>query len=919
MLKKSLFPLALSSACLAFVVSPAKAADPDAVPVEQIVISPAMVSAPGQATGLFDEQDMGENPKMLAPKTDWEPSGKAPLSFVIDLGSEEHLGKIMFWDLNGHGDIVVSAGSEGNWNELLVEDGVGFKRWKIHQGLDTRTRYLKVERLSDGGNFGEMLVYAYTPEGSQQVAQMKAHAARLEAMTEQAIAEKDKRPVVETGTLFGALPLVDEIKPGLETSHSFTQVPEGVSRVETILNKPVRVLPNEGEESKYFAYKLGEGKYLEPGKAYLLTVEFPDNAPRSFHVANRGGDMTRGIKTGRALGDTIFNYTNNNLESLNIPLSNEFKIFQQLFWLNDAYDDIKQDRGAKERWFSPVGGFDVIIGQPGAEQAPLSQGAAIASIRLFEVPNPEQFNVALNFPEGLPRRHLFYREEMADGVINSAKAEERSVTNPTDWYVYHMRLMNFLGMNTFSKDLLEFGHVQHWDVENPSWYNVHKFPHVWEEVVEAATEYGLDILPYYEYAGSTGRQGRGRLGQKHILPLNGDNYTHVRWTEKNQADFTDPDTWTEFKRILDLTVLRFKDQGEFVGIWLRPRVSQMPMSFSDATLARFAEETGREPMTRKDLEGDEATLDAYYTWWFDKRKDFLIKIRDYLAENGIGETGGPDVFLTAVHTEPAPNLKARGDQRTLVTDDPELWKTIAASDEMYANFNVVDVEDVARNQLYLDVITSPTRTWGNWEWHHAAPHSDPQNYQDTEGVMLTYSFNRLYTLNDPEAMATFRGPSGLAMIRHYPLNEHTLNHITGYYVCDFERVGTYQMMPEALAVAYGDPWFLGYTGGHIFNRGFPSYARRFNANYLALPALPSELVADAASDEAVVVRKIETPDKGTYLAIVNTGFEPLKSVRIQLPDSGKLVTPADGRVLSQSASSTTVDLDAFELLALHIQ
>ncbi|WOO43278.1 hypothetical protein [Rubellicoccus peritrichatus] len=888
----------------------------------QIVITPEMVSPGKQASGLFDEQGIGENPFMLAAKTEWNSGTKAPQEFIVDLGSERHISRIMFWDLNGRADVIVSAGTPGNWSEMLTEDGVGYKTWKPHEDLDTKTRYLHVKKLSDGGAFSEMLVYEYTPEGAIAISAAKQEAAEREAMISTALAEKDKRPSVDTGTLFGELPLVDEIVTATDSNHTFKELPEGISVVESILGEKARVLPNVGDGVKYFAYKIGEGKYLEPGKAYLLTVEFPDDKPRSFHIANRGADMTRGIQTGQALGDTIFTYTSTNLESLNVPLSQEYMTFQQLFWLNDTFDGIKQARGASEdRTFSPVGGFFVVIGQPGAKQAPLSAGAAISKIRLFEVPDPDAFAVNLRLPEGLPQRHLFYREEMADGVINSKEQAERSVDNPADWYEYHMRLMNFLGMNTFSKDLLEFGSVQHWDVENPSWYVPHKFPHLWDEIVTTANEHNLNVLPYYEYGGSTGKQGMAKhaLENKLVMPLKNKNYTHVKWVENKRADLTDPAVLKEFKHMLDLTIGKHKDKAEFVGVWLRPRVSQMPMSFSDATLERFTSQTGRDPMVRKDLAEDPEALDAYYTWWFGKRKEFLTALQGHLKEMGVGVDGDPTVLFMAVPSEPVPTFRIKGQNRPVVTDDVALWEDVATRHEDYDTFRVIDVEEVPQSQMYLEAIINPYKTWGSWEWHHGAPQSDPQNYKDVEGVMMVYPYNRKFTVNDPDALDYFRNDSGLAMVRHFPLNENTLDHVTGYFVADFERAGPYQMLPEALAVANGDPWYLGYTAGHTFNRAFPEYARRFNANYLALPALPSEVVDDAASEDDVVVRKIETDGKGTYVAIVNTGLEPLKDVKVKLPETGYVVAAATGNVVSQNASSITLDLDPAELKSIHIQ
>ena len=184
--------------------------------------------------------------------------------------------------------------------------------------------------------------------------------------------------------------------------------------------------------------------------------------------------------------------------------------------------------------------------------------------------------------------------------------------------------------------------------------------------------------------------------------------------------------------------------------------------------------------------------------------------------------------------------------------------------------------------------------------------------------MLTYPFNRDYTLRDPEAMAAFRGVSGLAMLRHYPLNENTLDDITGYFVSDMDRTGPLSMRPEALAVAAGDPWYLGYTSGHIFNRGFPEYARRFNANFLALPALPSE-VAPLAGDAEVVVRQIATDAHGTYLAVVNTGFSGKEAVKIKVPRPGAVTEVVTGRTLPVAGGTVTLDLAPAELRTILVK
>ncbi|MGQ9737133.1 MAG: hypothetical protein ACUVR7_13630 [Armatimonadota bacterium] len=67
------------------------------------------------------------------------------------------------------------------------------------------------------------------------------------------------------------------------------------------------------------------------------------------------------------------------------------------------------------------------------------------------------------------------------------------------------------------------------------------------------------------------------------------------------------------------------------------------------------------------------------------------------------------------------------------------------------------------------------------------------------------------------------------------------------------------MAAELRAMAYDDPFYLGYLVGNTHYRGFPEYVRRFNAAFLALPALPSQRLNDACAAPEVVVRLIPTP------------------------------------------------------------
>lgn len=156
----------------------------------------------------------------------------------------------------------------------------------------------------------------------------------------------------------------------------------------------------------------------------------------------------------------------------------------------------------------------------------------------------------------------------------------------------------------------------------------------------------------------------------------------------------------------------------------------------------------------------------------------------------------------------------------------------------------------------------------------------------------------------------------------YSLNENEMTvgngDILGYFVCDVERTGPHCMLAEARAVAHGDPFYLGSLTGNTNNRGFPRYVRRFHAAFLALPALPSEVVAHAASDAEVVVRAIRTEEHGTYVAVVNTGFETKRNVSVKLPATGTVQDAVTGEDLPAPGAVLTVTLEPAELRTLRI-
>ena len=883
---------------------------------------------------LIDEQDEIIGPPVGKPESAWRiPSNlwtsSFPCSVHFDLGAERHLATLWLFDTHNNGKLVVSAGKPGAWEEIATYGCGKYMEW-TDIPLNTTARYLRLTRVEPSAIFTEIAIYEYSDKGwkayqAKKAAEAKARAER-EAALAKARAEMAKRPIVDLGEPFGEMALVDEINCGTpEQGHRFVESPDGNSEIKTLLDRPCRVVKKTTDECAYISYRIGEMKLLMPGQPYVLAIEYPEDAPRSMVVMNSGCETSRGFHTGRTFGDALHpKYVNNLNESISTPLSGEYEQWTQLFWLHDRFPNREFLRGDKPRPLTPEDGFTVTIAQFSARNIPASHGAAVARIRLFAFVDEPNLEQPLNLPPGeLPQRRIFWREEMADGVIGSSKNEKRGIENPLDWYRYKANLMHFLGVNTYTKDLLEFGACQHWD-STP--YGGHKWVYynaehkdLWGNIVKLMSEEGFALFPYYEYSGSKGRQGLGK--QRRAKPLTRDDaYTHIKWIEKANADITDPDTYKDFQKMLDLTILQYTDQARFLGAWLRPR-GQLPIGFGAATRRRFSEETNRDQtVTRQQLIDDENLLDAYYEWWFLKRREFLAAMRDYLRDNGVDNAG---ILFTDRPGEPGVGFPTWNP--VVPVDKPSWWKPILEKHDFGDRpLQLITPEEVVEKEMYLEALTSWRLTWGDWEVHHGAPPADPRHYKDTEGVLLSHAFNRLYTVMSPKTFNAFRTPGGLAIVRHYTLNENMMYDLNdksklGYFVADIEKAGPFCMQAEALAVANGDPTMIGYLSGNSYSRGFPRYVRNFNAAFLALPALPSKRLPDASPDPDVVVREIRTEEHGSYYAVVNTAMTEINALPISLPIEGKVVDAATGRELETQDGNVRLSMYPCQLRALRIK
>lgn len=796
--------------------------------------------------------------------------------------------------------------------------------------------------------------------------------------------------------VFGKVKVVDEIDC-TKADHRFREYPAGKSRVETILGRSCRTMPVAPYEASYLAWRIGEGKGLKINGSYVIVLEYPDDGPRNYVIHNRATDSKRSFCTGQCQIDSWSpKYVNNNSESLKIPQSGKWEKWVNFTTLMDWTADLEWSK--RMVWESegvpkfndkmetctetvmnrPEDGFDFAIAQYGKVHEPISLGLAVAKIYLCEIPDEQALYAKIKYPAGkTPRRHIFWREEMSDnGPIGDFNPQ---CSDRVAWFRHKVRQMKMFGMNTFCRDLMEFGHVQNWDPDyiRQGWAWTCATRWLWAQTVEMLAKEDVYILPYYEWCGNIGWEGADPqpLGlQKRCKPLNRNDgtYTQIAWSEKANLDVTDPESLKVTKELLDGTILRFKDQlGNFCGAFFRTRNSNWPVGFGESTIARFKQEKygdtadnalfGESPevpsgkrnrrptfdddfdsldaagdasviknaqfsreITRETLRKDGKLYKEYLRWWHKKRAQFLAELQKYLVEKGVSEAM---VVFDSDCSEPGRSIPGG-----MQTDDPELWRDIRTKppfNEKDPHFSNPDL--ATKDHLYLKSCRAPAETYKDYEWQHACPGDDPENYNAITNVHLAMSVNRMYSVWDPEAFKAYRNGTGVnTIIRHYPLNENMLYRydpvsgeearILGYAIHDTERAGRASMMVEVSAMAKGDPVNLGYLVGSTFSRGFPGPAREFNLNFLALPALPSVPVRKACDNPDVTLKMIDASKTGGgyYFSLTHEGYRPIENVTVRFPKGvSKVAAVVSGETYDVGADGSVVlpRLEPWQLVA----
>lgn len=565
-----------------------------------------------------------------------------------------------------------------------------------------------------------------------------------------------------------------------------------------------------------------------------------------------------------------------------------------------------------------------------------------------------------------------------------------------------MKLAKVLGINVFTKDLLEFGFNQGFDITRnggSAWYYPSRVSY-WDSITATANSYGLEVLPYYEYYGSMGggtptstscpsvnaagdnfcrstfnhRYACQNIGasdnpnnkcvlrsygaQQNCEPLTREarNYTGFAWAEQGCVDVSDPEALVDAKKLLNASILDIKGNANFAGAWFRTRVGSWPVSFKDQARARYAADRGIATPSKNDLRQSPTLRQDYVNWWSDKRRIFLLALRDYLrnGKNGNDGIANASILFTSYHEEGLPVPGDNYVDAKIVTDNTGPWGAITNDSRWQYRYAATSFSDWLNNKRYEQMLSyaplppesiftgGTTEDWRNNTPGHATPPADPQRYTNDEGVYMTFPMGKLFTVEDTALINKFANSSGgLAMAHHFPLNEddgtgdynedvkptHAFSNWPmsghfGYFVSDVDRNTPFTMLAEVRGVANSDPFWLAYLSSNSFNTGAPQDLRRFNAAYLAWPALASAKVSSASTNVDVIVRDMVT-SSGKFVAVFNVGMTAKTGMQINISATRMgSVTSVQDRVTLENLAVTngklTLDLQVADFKVFYV-
>ncbi|MGD0089008.1 MAG: sugar-binding domain-containing protein [Planctomycetota bacterium] len=652
-------------------------------------------------------------------------------------------------------------------------------------------------------------------------------------------------------TPYGKLKLVDEIDCALDPAQDEHPYKEGGiseswfgTKAYCAWIKGVSVQELNGrkyrqtDNNEWFMYRVG--REIKPHTPYLVRVEYPEDKHRFCQMNIDSGANYQG--GGFMTGDKF--------DAKAYPLSGNFEWYDQLVFPDGSDYGWRGSRSNKSN-----NGFWISFFDRGRVYCSgWDTGAAASRIKLYEIGDSDKLSPKITFPENAPQRTL-----MADW-------EREPEWNAED----ALRHAKFKGLNALAPVIHKWHFGAYW--ETKLGYNKHtdKERAIYKQYLDAAEKHSVGLVVRVEYGGSNDLPQEARCIGPDGGPARTGRYSN--WG----ADLLHPETWKDFERLITELIGQYAGQyKQLKGLLWRLRCDRMQISYSKFDVEFFCKENGlalpngdAKALAKWASSGD--TGKKYEQWWQKKRIEFLVRISEKL------KSCRPDLKFYYYQWEADGwGLGGVPMDYTLLYDWQTSWQMAKRESDYRAK---VKPEDYLKMLPSNPIMRAPMDLW-----------------HGVKGVNFLAPVHWNYLADNEPYINYWRTGEGLAICNMFTYYEG-LRNVQGdiYETSELTPGGpAFGMAEEVLACFHGDPDVLTCTT-YTYGRGFINTHRRFAQAFLALPAIPGKVVADAVApaDSEVKVRRYDTAN-GVYLGIAHKGTKA-KTFTVSLPGEWKDgVTVAD--------------------------
>ena len=624
------------------------------------------------------------------------------------------------------------------------------------------------------------------------------------------------------------------------------------SEITNIFNAKGRVI---SQDRGYVSYVLGVN--LKLNMPYLLEIDYPEDAPRTFAVSVSGGTYSPCVQTGHTMP---YQEPSQFVEQLQLPLNGDVNKMRFIVWAGD--DEIRN-------------GFNIGIADPGEVNAPFSKKPLLLRVSLYSfltIAVPQQKE---RFPKEFQRFVWTEGESMMgrDGVAfapvinsyfyglngfsplalawNSHAGSDGTVLFPSEHYsIAYKKEINGV---EYSSDRKE---------------DTSKRRNYLAASSDLARYLKMRIFPRVEYGGSDKLKGKEAVGP------DGQPYTPYLYNSNSaplfdSVDVTYDGVAEDFIGIIREMVSSVPDKSRscFEDLIIRQRANFTPVSYSDNALGLYAREKGLS------LSGDalrnEVVMnrqDDYKVWYQNRKFAFWTKVNE--AYNQLLGRKGDLIYY---------NWRTGGmPYEGLYYYDQTAWTEVKRR-------RCLPVEGFPLPEITSDQLVKAAGTWTQDE---DALLRDVFNYPIRPvcpifGTLAATSgdYHSLFRKNDDDLNVAVKITPNV--------QSHTL-------VLDVKKVPSlagqtmyrsreYSMYDPLLAFIYANPRYLSFEQSHQACFPFAEVTRRFMMNYLALPMVPFGEVKQEEGNPLNVYLGVY--ENSPYIAVVNKTLKPV-SARVSLPLAG---------------------------------